>query len=259
MRFIIIPLLILTVSSYAQDAANVHRYLNKKHEAVDSKKEAAFYTTMEKKGDKDLETTFTINGKLYSKQERINNKPNGITEYFYESGKMLRQELFIDGVKEGCATEFYENDSVKSRTCYVDGIVTGRYKKYWPNGRLKRVEDHLDGKQVSGFCYDINGKEIPFEPELKMPQFPGGIEKFYEYVRKNLPLHNISRNGKIVATAWVAPDGSLKTVYIEKSINRLFDGNYADVLKNSPKWIPATFDGEYFPMAVNLPFTVTFD
>lgn len=76
----------------------------------------------------------------------------------------------------------------------------------------------------------------------KMPSFPGGEEKFKDYI--TLYLHNTEMAiGRIVVQFVVEVDGSLSDIQVVKGLCSKCDEEAIRVIKNSPRWTPGEKDG----------------
>ncbi len=95
---------------------------------------------------------------------------------------------------------------------------------------------------------------------VKEPEFPGGIEEFYKFIGKNFKMpseaskHNI--DGKIQMSFSVEKDGSLSDFKVVKDSGFGIGDEIIRVLKLSPKWIPASKDGNPVKVSYGLPVTV---
>ena len=85
----------------------------------------------------------------------------------------------------------------------------------------------------------VNGLYKQVERE---PQFPGGIQKLYAYLRKNLRYPQAAREnnvqGKVFVTFVVEKDGSLTGVKVLKSLSPETDAEAIRLMQASPKWNP---------------------
>ena len=74
------------------------------------------------------------------------------------------------------------------------------------------------------------------------PTFPGGMEKWLDYVKENLryPEKDKSegRAGKVFVTFVVEKDGSVSNPKVMRGIGGACDIEAIRLVKNSPKWIP---------------------
>lgn len=95
---------------------------------------------------------------------------------------------------------------------------------------------------------------------MKEPQFPGGIEKFYMFVGQNFKMpEEFSKQkieGKLLLEFMVEKDGSLSEFKVVKDLGYGVADEAIRVLKLSPKWIPATENGTAVRVSYSLPITL---
>ncbi len=81
----------------------------------------------------------------------------------------------------------------------------------------------------------------------KQPAYPGGIEKFYAFIKKEFKYGETDNKnkyeGKVFASFIVEKNGSLTDIRIIKSISPETDAEALRLLKKSPKWEPALLHG----------------
>ncbi|WP_286968222.1 M56 family metallopeptidase [Flavobacterium sp. UBA4854] len=98
------------------------------------------------------------------------------------------------------------------------------------------------------------------EASVKKPQFPGGIEKFYMFVGQNFKMpEEFSKQkieGKLFIEFMVEKDGSLSEFKIVKDLGYGAGEEAIRILKLSPKWIPATENGQAVRVLYSLPITL---
>jgi protein TonB len=91
-------------------------------------------------------------------------------------------------------------------------------------------------------CFSQSSKEGVFAPVDEPAQFPGGMSKLYDFMRRNLTwpveVEKIDVDGKIFVGFVVEIDGSLSAVEIVKSINKPVDDEALRLVKGMPNWIP---------------------
>lgn len=109
-----------------------------------------------------------------------------------------------------------------------------------------------EGLKVS---YDTTG--------VKQPQFPGGITEFYKFIGKNFKMPaEVSKNkieGKVFMEFMVEKDGSLSEFKEIKGLGYGLGDEATRVLKLSPKWIPASKDGQPVRVSYSLPISIKSD
>ncbi|WP_233074014.1 M56 family metallopeptidase [Flavobacterium sp. IB48] len=109
----------------------------------------------------------------------------------------------------------------------------------------------------------FNGKNsigVNEKTDVKQPQFPGGIEKFYMFVGQNFKMpEEFSKqkiDGKLFIEFMVEKDGSLSEFKVVKDLGYGVGEEAIRVLKLSPKWIPATENGQAVRVLYSLPITL---
>jgi len=75
----------------------------------------------------------------------------------------------------------------------------------------------------------------------QMPEFPGGIDSFYQYLSKVITypeIGTIDVNGIVLIEFVIEKDGSISNVIAKQKLYPEFDAEAIRVIQNSPKWIP---------------------
>lgn len=182
-------------------------------------------------------------------------KNNLIT--YYLNGKIRKYEkysVFSKRVLDGISEELDENGNVISQKNYLAGKANGKHLYFWPNQMLKRDENYLNGEFIDGKCFDENGNEIEYFPLSVRAAYPNGINKFYEYFSKNVFKSLIKKSGRMLVSFTVDTTGNLTDIKIIRDLNdKDLNSNVIGVLKRSPKWIPASYDGKLVSMIYTLP------
>lgn len=102
-----------------------------------------------------------------------------------------------------------------------------------------------------------NNEILGFADVSDKPEFPGGIEKFYEFVGANFKTpSDPDLKGKIYITFIIEKNGSLSDFKIVKDIGYGMGEEAVRVLKLSPKWIPGKIDGNPVKVMYSLPITI---
>ncbi|WP_302457706.1 energy transducer TonB [Bacteroides fluxus] len=145
-------------------------------------------------------------------------------------------------------------------------VISNQYKYdtkgNWIESTLKYTEKSNEihiivERQINYFTEEQNDvpkdlDEIKYKTSLsdRKAEFPGGIEKYNEYVRATLKYPAISQElgitGKVSISYEIDRDGNATNIKVIKSA----DGAYLDkegirVIKNMPKWNPAIKDGRF--------------
>jgi protein TonB len=102
----------------------------------------------------------------------------------------------------------------------------------------------------------------PTEPEpnlpSRQPSFPGGPEKWLEFLQRYLQAPESLDPGQRVEVQvrfWVDVDGSVSKAEIIKSGGSSFDREVLRVMKKMPRWEPAMQKGKFVAVAYQQPVT----
>ncbi len=115
-------------------------------------------------------------------------------------------------------------------------------------------KDTLSGLAGSGFSADTVVSQ-PFLPSEgapknmsavdKIPEFPGGLEKFYKYLSNRLRYTDEARRaevkGKLFVRFVIDENGLVSDVTVMSKIGYGLDEQVTSVLAESPKWSPGIF------------------
>ncbi len=89
------------------------------------------------------------------------------------------------------------------------------------------------------------------------PQFPGGIQKMYEYIQKNIRYPRMEKEagiqGRVFVTFVVEKDGSITDVRVLKGVTEGLNKEAVRVIKSMPRWKPGKQRGRPVRVRVNLP------
>ena len=128
-------------------------------------------------------------------------------------------------------------------------------KKTVPQQTIKLEKLH-DNKPEDNEVYNASVVEI-------RPKFPGGIEKFYAFLKKNyiIPqelMDDEAPRGGVFATIKIEKDGSVSEIKILRDFGYGSGKELERVLKLSPNWIPAIKDGNPVRCLYNIPYYVQY-
>lgn len=89
------------------------------------------------------------------------------------------------------------------------------------------------------------------------PEFPGGMEALYKYLRENIKYPQLAREnnitGKVYVTFVVERDGSIAQPRVLKDIGGGCGAEAIRVVKSMPKWTPGKQRGKAVRVQFNLP------
>lgn len=89
----------------------------------------------------------------------------------------------------------------------------------------------------------------------KMPEYPGGINAFRQFIAENYINPKTDKNikGTIVLTFVIEPDGSLSSIKVIRDLGYGTGAEAVRVLKKSKKWKPGVQNGRPIRVMYNLP------
>jgi TonB family protein len=87
------------------------------------------------------------------------------------------------------------------------------------------------------------------------PQFPGGEEAMFKYLKERIPYPESKENpeGLAVISFLVTKTGEIKEILILKSTEPAFDSAVVKAVNEMPKWIPGKQNGKIQDMRFTMP------
>ncbi len=89
----------------------------------------------------------------------------------------------------------------------------------------------------------------------KIPEFPGGMNEFYNFIRKNYNAPSETLSDKVLVRFIIEKDGSLSSFKVLKSVNYDSDKEAVRVLSICPNWIPGEKNGQKVRCRYSLPIS----
>jgi TonB family protein len=100
-----------------------------------------------------------------------------------------------------------------------------------------------------------------FSSVEKIPEFPGGINAFYNFLSRNIKYPDEARQkgvqGRVIVSFIVEKDGSLTNFKIARGVGSGTDEEAIRVLALSPTWSPGLQNGEAVRVAYSVPISFT--
>lgn len=95
----------------------------------------------------------------------------------------------------------------------------------------------------------------------QIPEFPGGIDAFYQFLSNNIKYPADSRKrasqGRVIVSFVVERDGSLTNVHTVRGVDSSIDREAVRVIELSPKWSPAIQNGKSVRVGYSVPIAFT--
>ena len=92
------------------------------------------------------------------------------------------------------------------------------------------------------------------------PDFPGGLQKFYAFVQKNLVIPETLKaekfKGMVIASFVVEKDGKITDVKMVRGSDAAIGQEVVRVLKMMPNWMPGQNNGKNVRCSFTVPITI---
>jgi TonB family protein len=102
-----------------------------------------------------------------------------------------------------------------------------------------------------------------FSAVEQVPEFPGGIKAFGEYLAKNIKYPEQARKnnvqGRVIIKFVVEQDGTLTNIGVARSVENDIDQEALRVIEQSPKWTPGLQNGHLVRVVYSVPISFTLD
>lgn len=141
---------------------------------------------------------------------------------------------------------------------FLEGpVVNGKENGVWKKHMGKAIVDvvYKDGVLVSGDpSLNVNQQFAPVEVA---PTFPGGMDKFFAFVKKTLKYPRDAREdniqGRVILTFVVESDGTISGLTIVRGVSPSIDKEAIRIMMASPVWEPGKQYGKPVRVQYSLP------
>lgn len=163
--------------------------------------------------------------------------PNGRFAWYNKKGRIDSTGMVWRSKKDGYW--IYSNDTTK--TTQIKNYDKGQWLSTDDLRLRKKI--YADGRKDTLTTPDTTGHIAA--------AFPGGVKAWTKYLERNIELtarfKNLNTDGAkgiVVISFVVEKDGAVRMDYIDRSSEYSLDAEAIRTIKESPKWIPATDNGE---------------
>lgn len=182
------------------------------------------------------------------------------TRVYLKTGELIEEKNYSNyrsKTIDGKYKVYFKNGQLKKEINYNIGKLNGNLLTFWDNGNPKRVDVYKDNILLIGKCYDYIGNEIPFFKYEQFPEFPGGEQALFNYLKKKVQYpYNLIKEGKegeVVVGFTINKIGSPTNVHVIKGCNNEFDQEAIRVIRCMTLWKPGKLDGEYASVFYSIP------
>lgn len=141
-------------------------------------------------------------------------------------------------------------------------LISPRVVKPTGKARLKPIGIKTDVTSFSTDTVPANTNKV-FTRIEQVPEFPGGISAFGEFLGRNIRYPADSRRngtqGRVLLSFVVERDGSLTDFHVVRGVDSSIDREAIRVLKMSPNWSPGIQNGKPVRVAYSVPIAFTLD
>ena len=104
---------------------------------------------------------------------------------------------------------------------------------------------------------DMNNNALPLRVIEELPEFPGGMSEFMQWLSRALKYpyraHKAKKQGQVDVTFVVEKDGSITDIKLVRQTHTSLDAEVLRVMRIMPKWKPATSHGKPCRAVVGVP------
>ncbi|HEY0054151.1 MAG TPA: energy transducer TonB [Pedobacter sp.] len=225
------------------------------------KRDVGFYKNGERSGDHFI---YYKNGRLklreslqkpQSSDPKIPAKSDyRLWDYFDSTGV----QIIKDG--NGIFKSNKDDSEIIEEGIYKDGLKEGTWIGEYPKYSASFVEKFEKGKLLSGISKLQDGTVTEYTSEDVMPEYKGGIQKFYSYVSRSFIYPPVvlrqGLNGLIIVSFVVEANGSLTDVFVKKDLGFGTGEEAVRLIRSSPRWIPGRQHGIPVRVQYTLPINL---
>lgn len=169
------------------------------------------------------------------------------TKLAWNDTGVLIDSTVLDKDGAGTAVSWYSDRKLAATGTYSEGKKeNGTWVYYHSNGNKSSVEEYEKGKLVIKKYFDESGLALVDTTNTERDaSFPGGAGAWRKYLEKNLKLpegYKIEHSDRatVVIDFIVDTEGNIQEAYTSIPFHPAFDQIALSIVRNSPKWNPAT-------------------
>jgi len=223
---------------------NAQQYFNKVWDRCNVK-DAFFETSPVKNENREYKVFRITNGERNGLEGtyRTDDFKNGVLCYFNSDGDTSNLQTFANGLPNGIEKNWHRTGEKFFVRNMKDGKFDGDAEYFFPNGQMSAKLFYSEGEIKNESYWNEDGSPMTKIKEAnRHAEYPGGNDKFNEYVSQSLiyPTHlrNLGIQGRVVLSFSVQKDGSLADIKVVKSAHPDLDKEAIRLIEKSKKWLP---------------------
>lgn len=207
---------------------------------------------------------YDTSGRIHAIRNYLNDSLHGLSVDFYESGKTQRKTLYSHGLKVRDSWYYEAGNLFNAEKYDGDGKLDGRCMMFTPSGKIARLDEFAHGEAIQNDCIhplagaEWEGDDCP--PRLLEAKYPGGLEKYIEYVNLNQDYPELAiqwkQQGIVIYEFTVTPYGFIEDVTQENIIPVGYgmERESMRLLKKLQRFDPEKLNGKAIPVRVQMPY-----
>lgn len=174
---------------------------------------------------------------------------NGKTERYTKSGRLTEVTRYVKGEKKGSYYRYNQAGNVMMYGDYTKGIKTGFWVTLDNSGSILTMEEYDNGNMIGmrerPYTMSIDGESFELDSDA---EFDGGPSGWGQHLRKHLNYPKEAKrygyDGVVDIRFVVLSDGRGVATKVVSSPHEILSIESLRVLKLSPPWIPAIYNGK---------------
>lgn len=199
------------------------------------------------------------NGNLYMAVGYANDTDGKVVDYIKSVKDSTGKDLVVEGNGDHVVYDANFKEIIESGR-----IINGLHEGLWKGKVGKKMtytDTYAKGKLISGESRDSLGNTYTYTKALIQPQFKGGMEKFYTYLKKTITYPAECRQrgiqGKVFLRFVVNSDGSISGIRAMNAVPPELTKEAIRVISESPLWEPGVQRGKAVNVLYNVPISFT--
>jgi hypothetical protein len=203
--------------------------------------------------DASWQETNVKNARYHVRHTKLGDTTWLIDTYNYY-GPMIRSGVYKDeqaSVPHGLLAWYNSQGRLDSSRDFYEGLPHGQWMIYKDTTLMEWRKYYrgtlVEMKDGATYIADLRKHADTLDETGKESFFPGGDPKWMRYLNENAkyPRQLIKREiqGKVRVNFIVGPSGFITVAYLTRSVSMLLDDQLLNLIKNSPRWEPATISG----------------
>jgi TonB family protein len=120
---------------------------------------------------------------------------------------------------------------------------------------IERTKSELEPFEIDGVLHRVNSQDTILVLD-QSPQCNCSIDSYFmRHIKYPKASRRNKTQGTVILSFLVKPDGSLENIEIVQSVSPEIDQEALRVVKNMPKWIPASYRNSFFSTKISLPIS----